>query len=339
MRHTLIFIFCAYVASALAISAHAQNSKSVPTKTGTVADKPKTSRSTETAKETIPDYGSVKGNGSSQDALSFETQDYSNLEMDRIQRQQYLGPYVSLPTTPTPEMETAPKDPTEAEFCLFCALSQMQIPPINMNGTLGGSGGGNGQLSGGIPLGSVTSYSNLSPDEAMKQAIKQMCDYVKKNPSCGPNKYAIVSDASRGSSNIRTAIIDISTCGTNGDAKVADMFPTGGGSGGIGNVSGSHATPPGFFKLTESGRNTRKNWPTCTNGNSFNYFIMEGQGCKYKMPGESCQNTNARAREILYHTWPQVGASTWGCTGVPQDRFCSWGDKIKGSCLYNYTGS
>ena len=60
MRHALILIFCVYGASALATSAHAQSSKPVTTKTGTVADKPKAALSTETAQETIPDYGSVK---------------------------------------------------------------------------------------------------------------------------------------------------------------------------------------------------------------------------------------------------------------------------------------
>lgn len=282
------------------------------------------------------DYGPFKGDGTSSDALTFHTSDYSELQLQRFDNQMYNGPYVPMPTTGTAALETVSTQ-TEAEFCLYCMLSQVQIPPINLNGSLQTSKG-NGQLSGGIPLNSVTSFSNQTPDQAMKQAIKEMCDYVKKNPSCGPNKYAIVSDASRGSGNIRTAIIDISTCAADGSAKVEDMFPTGGGSGGIGNIPQSHATPPGFFKLTDSGLNTRKKWPTCSNGNTFNYFIMEGQGCKYNMPGESCQNTNARKREILYHTWPQVGASTWGCTGVPQDRFCSWGDRIKGSCLYNYIG-
>lgn len=286
------------------------------------------------------DYGPFTGNKDS-DAYNFATTDYSTLEMNRIMQRQYEGPYVSYPTTSSPGIETVTTS-TEGEFCLVCVLSQMQIPPINLNGSLGGSGGSRKSgdtLSGGIPLNTVTSYSNQTPDAAMKTAIKHMCEYVKKNPSCGPNKHAVVSDVSRGTGSIRTSIIDISTCDSSGNAKVLDHFPTGGGSGGIGNIPQSHATPPGFFKLTASGLNTRKNWPTCSNGNGFNYFLMEGQGCKYGASGESCQNTNSVKREILYHTWPQIGASTWGCTGVPQDRFCSWGDKIKGSCLYNYIGS
>lgn len=273
------------------------------------------------------DYGPFKG--TSPDAVTFSDDEiYMTLMRAQtpVPNQSYQGQYTPSLTGPSSSSNT------EATTCVECelasralsGLSNLNFPNFN-NST---------SLNTGIPLSTVTAYDNLPPDESMKRAIAEMMAYIKKNPGCGPNRYAVVSDVSKGSGKIRTAIIDVST------GKIAAQFPTGGGSGGVGNVPQSHATPPGFFRLTQSGLNTRKNWPTCGPGTgvNFNYLLMEGQGCRYGVAGESCANTNAVSREILFHTWPRIGASTWGCTGVPQSTFCDWAPKLSGACLYNYIG-
>lgn len=342
MKHShksLKSLICISVLAALFAIPHAMAQSSNSKTQGALQSTSEVAPGTDTPASQPEDFGPFRN--SSEDAVSFHTNDFADLQMERALFHAQEGEY-RLPQPVGPAEKEMVQVQTEAEFCYSCVLSGIQIPPLNMGGNNGDKPkvNNNRGLFGGIPLNTATGARNLPPDQSMKIAIKQMCDYVKKNPSCSPNRHAIVSDASRGSGDIRTSIIDVSTCGTSGDAKIVDgPFPTGGGSGGIGNVSGSHATPPGFFKMGDMGLNTRKKWPTCSNGVNFNYFLMHGQGCKYGLPGESCGNTNARKREVLYHTWPQIGASTWGCTGVPTDRFCAWGDKLKGSCIYNYVGS
>lgn len=179
-------------------------------------------------------------------------------------------------------------------------------------------------------------------DDSMKEAIKHMLDYVKKNPSCAaPNKYALVNNISGKGKMGQTAIIDLTQGG-----KIVDYFATGMGTGGIGNVKGSLASPPGFFKLGNSTllnkqRAVPGKWRSCGSGkDEFNYLLVEGQGCKASslLPGENCNNTNAREREILVHSWYQ-GHATWGCTGFSLNKFCNWGPKLKNACMYNYTGN
>lgn len=285
--------------------------------------------------------------GKGPDALSFYTTDFSRLQYEQTMYYMYQDAYKPPPQELVTKQYVTVQ--TEADFCYACVMSQLTIPPLKLpswgDGKSTNATEATGPITdapvGGIPLSLAATTTNMSVDESMKDAIKDMCEYVKKNSNCQKNSLAIVSDVSRGSNNIRTVFIDTNKCDQpNQDGIITEgPFATGGGVGGVGNVPQSKATPPGYFQLTAHGLNTRKKWPTCGGSNSdFNYFLMEGQGCKYNVRGESCQNTNARRREILYHTWARVGSSTWGCTGVSTQVFCKYGKQVKNACLYNYTG-